>query len=858
VKKVLFSILAVCLLWLVFSWPLARYFDAAIPSSSADIEKGGPRRMIQGDHLQLLYYYWLNADMLIGKTPFFYNVYEYNTGDDETRKYVGFDEYPWVLVFLPAYLIGGRAVGWNVMCLASIWATFIFTWLWISLHGKRGQTAFWMSLTAISLPFLWAMLMGGSPAGVAMAWVPMMLYGIELLLRKGSIWGGVWAALGVLFSVLNDGHVAFFGLLAGVGWGAVILLTSAGFPWRTRRDWLVRIRACIPLFLLGVVVILMVLSKKQDIAESAVSHGRSWSEVALYSPRPQGLVSWTASGHDATIFIGWTLIAVLAAGLVAFIPLLVRERTKVLRDALVYACLLSALGLMVALALGVRGPLQGRVMFIARKVIPSYEFIRQPAKIFVVLPPFLALACWYAVTSIARAFSLGNRGSNWLAAGLALAIVAEQSAQVNGTFCILDREQAAYAAVAEDARGRGKEPHVVVLPIWPGDSSWASLYELYVSLYRIRMLNGYLPVVPATYVDDVYWSLDPSNTGLLGDKQLSLLREMGIEYVLLHEDAYPEKLSCFPVSMAIKRLMNHPELDLLSHSESVWAFRILEEPRQREPVLDRWDLFLPTIVMHAEYEENRGGEVIPHGSDCPGAFVRLADEGDGFTTRVIEHIRPENGKLGISFRGEGEASMLISYDDGRIQSRRDLVVDGDAWEWQFIALTNQQDTWKMVISVDRESGTVDVNQLLYAAGNVEDVYSGARRSVPAALFFHAGYTDLETDGVILEPDREAADYIVYGPRLPLAPGRYEMELLVDTEAPAGTDLGHFVVDNGAERSRPFPVTAGARPTGSFYTSDCGMPVTVYYSYSRAAPVTVRGCEWVRTGDRSADGEPQPE
>ena len=65
---------------------------------------------------------------------------------------------------------------------------------------------------------------------------------------------------------------------------------------------------------------------------------------------------------------------------------------------------------------------------------------------------------------------------------LGAVMIVEYRMKISPTVCILDKEQNAYLAVSEDAEPRGVDPRVVVIPLWPGDSHWASLYEYYVSL----------------------------------------------------------------------------------------------------------------------------------------------------------------------------------------------------------------------------------------------------------------------------------------------------------------------------------------------------------------------------------------
>jgi hypothetical protein len=79
-------------------------------------------------------------------------------------------------------------------------------------------------------------------------------------------------------------------------------------------------------------------------------------------------------------------------------------------------------------------------------------------------------------------------------------------------------------------------------------------------------------------------------------------------------------------------------------------------------------------------------------------------------------------------------------------------------------------------------GTVLLDMMFYAAGEIEELYSADTGELPAPLFFHAGYTDLDDNAVVLRPEYEAADYIFYGPRLPFRPGPYEIELDIEADS----------------------------------------------------------------------------
>ena len=69
------------------------------------------------------------------------------------------------------------------------------------------------------------------------------------------------------------------------------------------------------------------------------------------------------------------------------------------------------------------------------------------------------------------------------------------------------------------------------------------------------MINGYSPVVPKTYVEQVFNPLYPLDFGQLGPSEYEVLRKFNVRYIVMHEEAFPEKVSPFPA------FRYHPEPD---------------------------------------------------------------------------------------------------------------------------------------------------------------------------------------------------------------------------------------------------------------------------------------------------------
>ncbi|MFH0879429.1 MAG: hypothetical protein V2A34_06920, partial [Lentisphaerota bacterium] len=174
-KTVALTFLVTTLVWAVFCWPLPRHLSDGITMSSRNIEKGHARTMIRGDHLQLLYHFWLFGDWIRGNSPFSKNVYEFNTGGDEDRT----EAHPYFMPFCFLYAAGefaaGRAFGWNFTVFMTLWLSYLFTVLLLLRYTNRSLAAYAAALISMLLPYRWLTLLGGSPTGFAMTCVPLLM-----------------------------------------------------------------------------------------------------------------------------------------------------------------------------------------------------------------------------------------------------------------------------------------------------------------------------------------------------------------------------------------------------------------------------------------------------------------------------------------------------------------------------------------------------------------------------------------------------------------------------------------------------------------------------------------------------------
>ncbi|MCS6771350.1 MAG: hypothetical protein NZ740_04920 [Kiritimatiellae bacterium] len=779
-KTLFASLLLTALVWAAISWPLPEYFGDAIPAGAMKRHNLDHQivHMFPGDHLQFLYYMWLFSDFLAGQTPFFYNVYEFNTGDDAQRWRPGSYYVPYSLAFSIFYGLGNRAVAWNATCFLALWVACFFTWRLARRYTASDGIALTAALMPLLLPYMWIQLFGGSPAGLGMSFIPMLLYGLDIAVRESRSVGGWLAGLAILFAGTTDTHAIFFSVWITPCWCLVAFTQRPGFAWRSFPEWRKLVLALVPVALLALVALAQTKLGTRHIQQTQAAGGRRIQEVALFSPKAEGLWSWQDLVVSSHIYFGYLATAVLALGVGVAIWTAFRKRdAESIRRAVLMVLIALGITGIILLALGPFSPWEGRFFTAARKFIPGYKMIRQPAKIYLLLPSLMAVG-------IAAVLQLGwdsfRQKFRWVIAAIAAGLAIEYYFQTKPLLSLVDHRNGAYASVAADAESRARKPRAIILPIWPGDSHYASVYQYYASLYRIRMINGYRPFVPQDYVRDVFERYRSLNLGHATDEQLDHLISRGIGYILLHEDMYPEKVAPFPVTTALQALLTHPRLELLEQDGPVWAFRILPTAEVRSITLPDWSIHFPARRIEAERQQPSTAPTENDPDASNKAFAILeADHRIDISPISTRHL-PEMRWL-IRCRGHGILRIDRLIGGSSIGSV-DASVDWPAWRWIEVDAGQFEGAALISASLDAAEGRVDVDTLLLTAGSWKLLEPGESLTLPAPIFFHAGHIDVQSGSVVFIPERDRRGIVFYGPKLPLAPGHYEVRIESETDS----------------------------------------------------------------------------
>ncbi len=829
------SLLITLLAWAAVTWPLPLHVHTAIPNSSSNPHGQPPRYMIPGDHLQLLYRFWLLGDVLTGYSSWGTNVYEFNRDNDDERHLPGAYYLPFSLLYVVGAKWGGAPFGWNVTGVISLWLTFLFTVLIARFYTKDPWRILIFSALAILVPYRYHALLGGSPTGYAMLWPPMVIFGLEWAIRERRIAGGIVAGLALFLNIISDLQLFFFTFLLAVSWGAILFTIR----WRADRQplsaaLLQGVRALWPVAVGLVAAYIYSRHLARYIAGSEhMAGGRSMREVALYSPTRQNFLSWDATLNHHGVYIGYAWIFLTAA---AAIFLGWRAFTRsVWRPFVTAVAWIAVVCGLYALALGANGPRGGALYVLARELLPPLQMIRQPAR-FLTLAPTLITVMLCVIT--APLFQqLKRRTGMILLVVFAGFMTFEYARHTQVELCLLDSKQGAYAAVSADHAARHDTPvRAMALPIWPGDSHWSSLYQYYSTLYRIRMLNGYSPVVEQDYYREVFEPLRGMNAGVISDEQLDMLLAWNIRYVLLHEDAFPEVVSPFPVSHTLNRLAEHSRLEFLERDDRVWAFRILDtaDPHVAQTLLT-CDVRFPSRRYNPERNPRNAEAHVRDETAIDDGYVRLNEEHPSTYVARTSLVGQKEVFWLMRVRGHG-ALLVTAQGDDVDWASAEYPVESDRWIWLAVAARELPAYSVGHVRIQWLSGEVDIDYV--SLTSIREPFTTT--SIQPACFFRAGHTEPESGAVLFHPSRDPIGRVLYGPRLPFEAGTYRASLEFESDAPTGSPLGAWAIERPEHTVyRSVPVLAGERIATLDVELTDHFPVVYSFHFDSHYPVRVK-------------------
>ena len=387
----------------------------------------------------------------------------------------------------------------------------------------------------------------------------------------------------------------------------------------------------------------LLLLQRLLLQRSVSGAGRTLHEVLLFSPSPEDLFTRVNEASGRTVYAG---VVALGLSVVAAGALARRPPAGTRRAVWIFVPLLVG---SVIVSLGPR--LTAFPLFeVAFRLVPSWNFIRQPAKAQVLAA--LALAVLGAVGADALARRGGRVRRVLVALGLGLLVAAEYHPWQPTGVSLLP------GGGPEFETSRAEGPRALWIPFWPGDSSYSGLYLYATTLTRIPMLNGYSAWLDRSYLTDLYRPLETVNLGIIGEREAEILRQRGVRQVILHGDAFPLKVSPFGPALALAYLRASPYLDPIETPRDHWALHVFRVRDTARPLPSAPALTSPLgIFWEAESLGRDTGRVMDD-SDASNGRVSLARVGtdrQGFVMFGPYRLLPP-GEYRARFRLKGVGS----------------------------------------------------------------------------------------------------------------------------------------------------------------------------------------------------------
>ena len=578
-------------LGVAFTYPLINHLTTGLPYTHYPEKQIEVRPPIQGDYLQLYYVMWVVKDSLWGPTPFLTDPYQFNVPGIEAPRF-SLQELPKSLLYSLLAIASSDIAGYNLLILV----TFALSGLGLFLLAEALTGSAWAGLmggTLYSLfPYRVIHLLGGHPGGFAAQWIPWTLYFLLLAFRRRKAGWALAAGCCFLILGLDDMNMAYYVLLflspfLGLFFfwpaAAVVPAAQAGPPEkRTPIELPPSWKSIFPrlklLAALAVPVILLfswqLFQKAQRLDQSVIAGGRPLSVIRGYSPQWPDLLIRFHEDSERFIYPGVLALILVLSGLLLWRRKNREEGAYGERVFFVGAGFIFLLTFLLAFGPFLDEYLRLPLYRFFYSYVPLFNFPRSPTRILYLSFFLLALLAAYGTAAWQRMMRPAVFRVVALL-GLLLLIMDYFPAKAPGISTV-PLESPLHRTV----QSRLKDGRLLAIPLWPGESSWSSIYQYYATLTRVPMINGYRPSVSRKYVEQVFKPLSPMNNGALDTAIWRLLRDWEVRYVMLHEEAFPSKVSPFPPHFTKRRLQESGFLNYVGTDGPISLYEVREHPRE--------------------------------------------------------------------------------------------------------------------------------------------------------------------------------------------------------------------------------------------------------------------------------------
>ncbi|HKJ64139.1 MAG TPA: hypothetical protein VJ969_01970 [Desulfopila sp.] len=203
-----YEIPAICLLFLalglVSTYPLMLHFDTGIPFDSFG---GNLTWNRSGDQMQLLYWFWLVKENVVGNVAFDTNPFEFNMGG--IQETTGFATAPMAFLYV-LFSPFGKVAAYNCVILSSYVLSGVFMYLLVRLYSGSRAGALLGAIIFTFAPSRINGIAGGNMYGLLYFCYPWVLFFLEKGIQSRKVRYGVLSGLGLIFLSMLEAHLLYY------------------------------------------------------------------------------------------------------------------------------------------------------------------------------------------------------------------------------------------------------------------------------------------------------------------------------------------------------------------------------------------------------------------------------------------------------------------------------------------------------------------------------------------------------------------------------------------------------------------------------------------------------------------------
>jgi len=355
----------------------------------------------------------------------------------------------------------GTVFAFNALILLSITLSGFMAFLLARLYTDRIIPSLLAGIIYSCFPFALAQILGGHTNGFVLFLVPFILWCFEKGFSTGKKRYFLISAFGFACFAFIEYHLLYYICLLTPPFFLVRMATIRP-GWKRFFEFAVALSVAV-----GIGVFIMLFIKHYEISGSIREGGVSLREINLYTPTWQQLFFRIDRGMEKFIYLGFIP---LGAALLSFLIFGWRRPLFWL-----YAGSLGVFGLLCL------GPSIDQTIPLYRYLydhLPYFSLSRLPGRMIV----FVALA-----TAILIALGCARLKKGSLVAFILLVIIAIDYFPRSAVgITLLPPKSKVYEFVKENSGDK----NLFCLPIWPGDTSWSSIYLYYVTQTKVPNLHN--------------------------------------------------------------------------------------------------------------------------------------------------------------------------------------------------------------------------------------------------------------------------------------------------------------------------------------------------------------------------------